>query len=54
MEFRWLPARPSALLKNDLRPRFIAERIEALPQRHEHLIVREGRSDVAEILKETV
>ncbi|PZP49741.1 MAG: DNA mismatch repair protein MutT [Agrobacterium fabrum] len=54
VEFRWLPAQPSALLKNDLRPRFIAERIEALPQRHEHLIVREGRSDVAEILKETV
>lgn len=31
VEFRWLPAQPSALLKSDLRPRFIAERIEALP-----------------------
>ncbi|MBO9653148.1 MAG: NUDIX hydrolase [Agrobacterium tumefaciens] len=54
VEFRWLPAQPSVLLKNDLRPRFIAERIGALPQRHEHLIVREGRSPAAEILKETV
>lgn len=54
VEFRWLPAQVSALLRNDLRPRFIAERIEALPLRHEHLIVREGRADAAEILKETV
>lgn len=54
VEFRWLPAQPSELLKNDLRPRFIAERIGALPLRHEHLIVREGRSTAADILKETL
>ena len=54
VEFRWLPAQPSALLKSDLRPRFIAERIEALPQRHEHLIVREGRRDAVEIPKEII
>ncbi|MDP9788566.1 NUDIX hydrolase [Agrobacterium tumefaciens] len=54
VKFRWLPAQSSALLKHDLRPRFIAERIEALPPRDEHLIVREGRSDAAEILKEIV
>jgi len=52
VEFRWLPAQPSALLEHDLRPRFIAERIEMLPQRHEHLIVREGRSGAAELSKE--
>ena len=54
VEFRWLPAQPSDLLKNDLRPRFVAERIGALPLRHEHLIVREGRSPAADILKETL
>ncbi|MES5100925.1 NUDIX hydrolase [Agrobacterium sp. BA1120] len=42
VEFRWLPATVSALMEHDLRPAFIAERINALPQRHEHLIVREG------------
>lgn len=45
VEFRWLPATPSALVSNDLRPVFIGERIAALPVRHEHLIVREGRPD---------
>ncbi len=54
VEFRWLPSRTSALIRNDLRPRFIAERIEALPLRHEHLIVREGRSDATENPKETL
>jgi 8-oxo-dGTP pyrophosphatase MutT (NUDIX family) len=53
VEFRWLPAQSTALLKNDLRPRFIAERIEALPLRHEHLIVREGRSGAVDFSKET-
>jgi len=42
VEFKWLPATPSILKDNDLRPAFIAERINDLPQRHEHLIVREG------------
>ncbi len=42
VEFRWLPAKTPALLSHDLRPAFIAERIERLPSRHEHLIVREG------------
>ncbi|SCX15135.1 mutator mutT protein [Agrobacterium sp. DSM 25558] len=42
VEFRWLPATTLALKEHDLRPAFIAERIDALPQRHEHLIVREG------------
>ncbi|WP_421359191.1 NUDIX hydrolase [Agrobacterium rosae] len=42
IEFRWLPATVSALMEHDLRPEFIAKRINALPQRHEHLIVREG------------
>ncbi|MQB10111.1 NUDIX domain-containing protein [Agrobacterium sp. ICMP 6402] len=54
VEFRWLAAKPAALLQNDLRPRFIAERIEALPPLHEHLIIREGRARAAEILKETL
>ncbi len=54
VEFRWLPARISALIENDLRPRFIAERIEALPSRHEHLIVREDRAGAVEHPKETV
>jgi 8-oxo-dGTP pyrophosphatase MutT (NUDIX family) len=54
VEFRWLPAQPSALLEHDLRPRFIAERVATLPQRHEHLIVREGRSGAAELSKETI
>lgn len=44
IEFRWLPANTAALRDNDLRPAFIADRIEALPERHEHLIVREGRA----------
>lgn len=43
VEFRWLPATTAALRANDLRPVFIADRIEALPSRHEHLIVREGQ-----------
>ncbi|WP_244910333.1 NUDIX hydrolase [Agrobacterium rosae] len=42
VEFRWLSATTSALKEHDLRPAFIAQQIEALPQRHEHLIVREG------------
>lgn len=54
VEFRWLPAQSCALLEHDLRPRFIAERIEALPQRHEHLIVREGRFDADELSRETL
>ncbi|MCZ7853385.1 NUDIX hydrolase [Agrobacterium salinitolerans] len=54
VEFRWLAAQRAALLQNDLRPRFIAERIEALPPLHAHLIVREGRARVAKILKETL
>ncbi len=45
VEFRWLPATSAALRTNDLRPVFIADRIEALPERHEHLIVREGRPE---------
>ena len=44
IEFRWLPANSAALKENDLRPVCVAERIEALPLRHEHLIVREGAS----------
>ncbi|XUY26227.1 NUDIX hydrolase [Agrobacterium sp. rho-8.1] len=44
IEFRWLPATASALKANDLRPAFIAQRIETLPHRHEHLIVREGKT----------
>lgn len=44
IEFRWLPATVSALMEHDLRPAFIAKRINALPERHEHLIVREGSS----------
>lgn len=43
VEFRWLPATTAELRANDLRPVFIADRIEALPERHEHLIVREGQ-----------
>ncbi|UXS34056.1 NUDIX hydrolase [Agrobacterium tumefaciens] len=54
VEFRWLPAQSSTLLDHDLRPRFIADRIENLPQRHEHLIVREGCFDAAELSRETV
>jgi ADP-ribose pyrophosphatase YjhB (NUDIX family) len=42
VEFRWLPATPSALHENDLRPAFIAQNIDRLPERHEHRIVREG------------
>ncbi|MDH7803751.1 MULTISPECIES: NUDIX hydrolase [unclassified Rhizobium] len=52
VEFRWLPAQASALLEHDLKPRFIAERIETLPRQHEHLIVREGRFEAAEFSKE--
>lgn len=48
VEFRWLRATPSALIDNDLRPVFIAERIDALPTRSEHLIIREGRPDAAQ------
>ncbi|NTF08319.1 NUDIX hydrolase [Agrobacterium rubi] len=44
VEFRWLPATSSALTEHDLRPVFIAERISALPQQSEHLIVREGKA----------
>ncbi|MDQ1196567.1 NUDIX domain-containing protein [Agrobacterium sp. SORGH_AS 787] len=43
VEFRWLPATVKALRENDLRPAFIADSIETLPQRHEHVIVREGK-----------
>lgn len=42
VEFRWLPATAKALRENDLRPVFIADSIEALPERHQHVIVREG------------
>lgn len=42
LEFRWMRAKAAVLGDNDLRPAFIAQRIETLPQRHEHLIVREG------------
>ncbi len=53
IEFRWLPANSSALTKNDLKPAFVAQRIEALPSRSEHLIVREGRSGATGSPKET-
>lgn len=43
VEFRWLPATTAALKNNDLRPVFIAEGIETLPDRHQHMIVREGQ-----------
>lgn len=42
LEFRWLPANIAALSQNDLRPAFIAQRIETLPQAQEHVILREG------------
>ncbi|MDR6103158.1 8-oxo-dGTP pyrophosphatase MutT (NUDIX family) [Agrobacterium larrymoorei] len=42
VEFRWLPATVKALRENDLRPAFIADSIETLPERHQHVIVREG------------
>ena len=41
VEFRWLAATPAALAANRLAPRFVGERIEALPVAAEHLIVRE-------------
>ncbi len=44
VEFCWLPATTEALRKNDLRPVFIADSIETLPERHEHMIVRENNS----------
>ncbi|MDQ1186880.1 NUDIX hydrolase [Agrobacterium larrymoorei] len=43
VEFRWLPAMVKALRENDLRPAFIADSIETLPERHQHVIVREGK-----------
>ena len=42
VEFRWLKATPQALAHHQLKPHFIAERIERLPMAGEHLIVREG------------
>lgn len=45
IEFCWLPATTKALVKNDLRPAFIAESIETLPERHQHVIVREGQNN---------
>lgn len=42
VEFCWLPATAKALRQNDLRPVFIADSIETLPTRHQHVIVREG------------
>lgn len=42
VEFRWLRATRDVLVAHDLRPVFISERIDAMPARHEHLIVREG------------
>ncbi|MFK3779446.1 NUDIX hydrolase [Agrobacterium sp. NPDC089420] len=54
VEFRWLRAQSSTLLEQDLRPRFIADRIEALPPRHEHLIVREGGTAPDALTKETL
>ncbi|MDS7595161.1 NUDIX hydrolase [Agrobacterium tumefaciens] len=52
VEFRWLPASSSALIAHDLKPAFIAERIEALPRRHDHLIVRESLHGGAGLIKE--
>ena len=45
VEFRWLPATAAALKAHDLRPAFIADSIETLPDRHRHLIVREGQPE---------
>ncbi|KQQ61096.1 DNA mismatch repair protein MutT [Rhizobium sp. Leaf311] len=42
IEFRWMKAKATVLSENDLRPAFIAQRIETLPQHSEHIIVREG------------
>lgn len=43
VEFRWLRATRAALMEHDLRPSFIARQIEALPERHEHVIVHDGQ-----------
>ncbi len=42
IDFRWMKANGAVLVENDLRPAFIAQRIETLPQQPEHIIVREG------------
>lgn len=42
VEFRWLRATPAALAVHRLKPQFVADRIERLPENGEHLIVREG------------
>jgi ADP-ribose pyrophosphatase YjhB (NUDIX family) len=42
VQFRWLEATSACFSHHDVRPHFIGKRIETLPERHEHLIVREG------------
>ncbi|MCA1864290.1 NUDIX domain-containing protein [Agrobacterium genomosp. 3] len=54
VEFRWLRAQSPTLREHGLRPRFIADRIEVLPPRHEHFIVREGDIDRDEFTEETL
>ncbi len=39
VEFCWLPATAKAARQNDLRPLFIADSIETLPTRHQHVFV---------------
>lgn len=49
VQFRWLPATTEAFEANRVFPLFLREGIEALPQRHRHLIADEGNDEGTDV-----